>query len=500
MKRSLTDSPGPAWTRLLTILAASAAIAGCSVAPRVGNIEEVAFAELAGEYRKIDLADFESQVNHRLRNHPFDMGEKDRLTIKIDGSDASVTHTSYSNVFTQKPSVIAAEIVERMIRGTVVEHNYEACGRQPLISGGGEGAGDFWIVLDYLYFEQDLRATRKTSAIIYSGSSTDFDGEVGNFFSESELKVGATLTDCKTGRKYTVTREVIHAEATIDKSIYLFSKDRGVVWVDTEKHSPGINSAAEMAARAAIGGVFMMYLDENPPGAVEAPRRRECVEPDAPEISGIQLYLQRRGFLQGGAAGIDGRLGPATRAALDRYVREQLDGDGFDCITRTLREHFRSAIAQTAVPPTPESSEPPVIERPQIVGSGPVRRNLDGLSVHLNSARVRLGSTIELLFEADRAGSLSLWNRGSDGAVTRIYPPHTRTLAVRAGDNWLRALTASGKPGREALYVVWTRAMSVHALAESYPDPQAFFDNLRKDTGHSISDVLIEFDLELVAR
>lgn len=127
-----------------------------------------------------------------------------------------------------------------------------------------------------------------------------------------------------------------------------------------------------------------------------------------------------------------------------------------------------------------------------------VTQRLSGLEVTLGDSRVKLESRIDMFFRSTRTGSLSLWNRDSSGVVRRIYPASSRTLPVGADETWARRLLATGSPGPEHLYVVWTPTMSVHAFGEQYPNRNAFLNGLQDGTGRSFREVLIQFELEIL--
>lgn len=127
-----------------------------------------------------------------------------------------------------------------------------------------------------------------------------------------------------------------------------------------------------------------------------------------------------------------------------------------------------------------------------------VTQRLPGLEVTLGDSRVKLESRIDMFFRSTRVGSLSLWNRDSSGVVRRIYPASSRTLPVGTDETWARRLLATGSPGREHLYVVWTPTMAVHAFGEQYPNRNAFLNGLQEGTGRSFQEVMVQFELEIL--
>ncbi|MBP2230030.1 hypothetical protein J2847_003333 [Azospirillum agricola] len=110
----------------------------------------------------------------------------------------------------------------------------------------------------------------------------------------------------------------------------------------------------------------------------------------------------------------------------------------------------------------------------------PSNQNADvRLELQVPSPTLREGSTIELCFSTDTDGYVSMWNIGTSGRVSRIYPYNQgdRPAQVKAGSracagdgNASHQIKVSGPYGMEDTYLVWTRTAEAQPRKFSFSD------------------------------
>jgi hypothetical protein len=108
------------------------------------------------------------------------------------------------------------------------------------------------------------------------------------------------------------------------------------------------------------------------------------------------------------------------------------------------------------------------------------------LHININKQTVPIGDNVEFSFSADRDGYVSLWDIGTSGKVTRIYPnqysPDGRVVANQpygaGGMNDRFAFKVNGPTGMEDVYLVWTATPGEQPKQFSYPSARGLAKDL----------------------
>ena len=98
----------------------------------------------------------------------------------------------------------------------------------------------------------------------------------------------------------------------------------------------------------------------------------------------------------------------------------------------------------------------------------------------------RIGDTVQLCFQSSAAGTVTLWDIGTDGSVGRIFPnalsgDASGARQVEAGRNYCAGkqgdpfrFKVSGPTGIEDLYLVWTSTDQGQPSGTAFPNAEVF--------------------------
>ncbi len=109
-----------------------------------------------------------------------------------------------------------------------------------------------------------------------------------------------------------------------------------------------------------------------------------------------------------------------------------------------------------------------------------------GLNISASSGTVRIGESIEFYLTTNRAGYVTLWDVGTSGRVTRIFPnQHSEDMYAVPGQRYgyggqgsTYLFRVNGPVGFEDVYAVWTERPELQPKQFNYPNAQGLTRDL----------------------
>ncbi len=206
---------------------------------------------------------------------------------------------------------------------------------------------DLTISGNYNWYEKDLDIRSWSSSLIFT-TDAQLDTEIGNYTSRSQAQVNVTIRNCATQKQKTVRERVDIFQRASDDSIYLFSKQFGVVFLNRKKQRGSVNVALEEALKVALLKALLLATGKSFDDIESYFIEGHCLknaENDANLIKSIQKHLLKLGYfgtnLPDNHHIVDGLFGHNTQKALSQFTKDVFNWKNVNCITEpALRKMY----------------------------------------------------------------------------------------------------------------------------------------------------------------